>query len=243
MTLLHSKKNLEVDGILIVDKPKGWTSHDVCAFVRRRFRIKKVGHAGTLDPLATGLLIVLLGKATKQSIPLTSCDKEYLGVMELGIETDTHDRHGKVTREASWENVTLENVRQKALDFTGEIIQVPPMVSALKHQGVRLYKLARKGQVVPREGRKVTVHNLKIEKKEGAFVHFFACVSKGTYLRTLVNDLGQSLGCLAALADLRRVRSGEFNLKDSVTIDQLKEFTIQDVANRMFPLQAFLKAR
>lgn len=243
MTIIHWEKNLEAGGVLIVDKPKGWTSHDVCAFVRRRFRIKKVGHAGTLDPLATGLLILLLGKATKQSIPLSSCDKEYLGVMELGIETDTHDRHGKVTGQAPWESVTLEAVREKAREFTGEIIQVPPMVSALKYQGVRLYKLARKGHIVPRAGRKVTVHELKMEKKDGPFIHFFACVSKGTYLRTLVNDLGKSLGCLAALADLRRIRSGEFALKDSVTVDQLKGFTSQDLASRIFPLHPVLKPR
>ncbi|MBI3312669.1 MAG: tRNA pseudouridine(55) synthase TruB [Candidatus Omnitrophica bacterium] len=243
MNMIQPEKNLMTEGVLIVDKPQDWTSHDVCAFVRKRFRIKKVGHAGTLDPLATGLLILLLGKATKHSIPLSSCDKEYFGVMELGIETDTHDRRGKVTGEAPWESMTLEGIREKAREFTGEILQVPPMVSALKYQGVRLYKLARKGQVVPREGRKVTVHEFRIEKKEGPFVHFFARVSKGTYLRTLVNDLGKSLGCLAALAELRRTRSGEFSLKDSVTINQLKSFSLQDLAPHVFGLSALSKSR
>ena len=230
------REHLNLDGILIVDKPQGWTSHDVCAFVRKRFKIKKVGHAGTLDPLATGLLVLLLGKATKQSIPLSSCDKEYFGVMELGVRTDSHDRNGKVTGEAPWEGVTLEQIREKVKQFTGDIIQVPPMVSALKHQGVRLYKLARQGREVEREGRKVTVYDFKIEKKDGRFVHFFARVSKGTYLRTLVHDIGESLGCYGALAELRRTRSGHFELRDAVTVDDLKNYAAGDLRAKVHPL-------
>ena len=139
------------DGVLLVDKPETWTSHDVCAFLRKRFKLKKVGHAGTLDPLATGLLVILIGKATKNSMPLSACDKEYFGTLELGIQTDSHDRQGKVTAEAPWQHVTLEQVREKAKEFTGAIIQVPPMVSALKHEGTRLYKLARQGKTVQRD--------------------------------------------------------------------------------------------
>ncbi|MFH1208638.1 MAG: tRNA pseudouridine(55) synthase TruB [Candidatus Omnitrophota bacterium] len=155
-----------MDGVLLVDKPENWTSHDVCAFVRRRFGIKKVGHAGTLDPLATGLLVILLGKSTKSSMQLSACDKEYFGALELGVQTDSHDRHGKVTAEAPWENITLERIRAKAAEqFTGDIIQVPPMVSALKHEGTRLYKLARQGKTIPRDGRPVTVHEFRFEKK------------------------------------------------------------------------------
>ncbi len=233
MPFIQPADTVKAHGILIVVKPQGWTSHDVCAFVRKRFRIDKVGHAGTLDPLATGLLVLLLGRATKLSIPLSSCDKEYLGVMELGVQTDSHDRNGKILEERDWSAITLEDVRLKAQDFTGEIIQVPPMVSALKYHGVRLYKLARKGKTVPREGRKVTVYEFRIDQKDGRFVRFFARVSKGTYLRTLVNDLGESLGCLAALAELRRVRSGQFELKDSVTIDWLKETDLQAVLDKI----------
>ena len=224
------------DGILIVDKPQGWTSHDVCAFVRKRFKIKKVGHAGTLDPLATGLLVLLLGRATKQSIPLSSCDKEYYGIMQLGVQTDSHDRNGKVIAESPWEEITLEQVREKAKEFTGEILQVPPMVSALKQRGVRLYELARKGVSVPREARKITVHEFNLEKKNGAFVNFSARVSKGTYLRTLVNDLGEALGCRASLAELRRVRSGEFELKDGVTIEVLKQMTPKEFQDKVLRL-------
>lgn len=230
--------NPSVDGILIVDKPGGWTSHDVCAFVRKRFRIKKVGHAGTLDPVATGVLVLLLGRGTKQSIHFSSCEKEYQGVMRLGFQTDSHDSEGTLLKEAPWEFVTLDLIREKGRDYTGDIIQVPPMVSALKHQGVRLYKLARKGEVVPREGRKVTVHYFNFESKDGPCVRFSVCVSKGTYVRTLVNDLGESLGCLATLGELRRIRSGHFSVDDSVTIDQLKKFSPKEFQDKVFPLPA-----
>ena len=228
-----------IDGVLLVDKPENWTSHDVCAFVRRRFGIKKVGHAGTLDPLATGLLVLLLGKATKSSMQLSACDKEYFGAVELGIQTDSHDRHGKTTAEAPWEHITLEMVRAKAAEqFTGDIVQVPPMVSALKHEGTRLYKLARQGKTVPRDGRPVTVREFRFEKKEGKFIEFLADVSKGTYVRTLVNDLGEALGCYATLARLRRLRSGSFKLEQSVTIEDLKNFTPAQLREKVIPLSA-----
>lgn len=226
-----------LDGVLLVDKPTTWTSHDVCAFVRKRFKIKKVGHAGTLDPLATGLLVLLLGKATKHSMPLSACDKEYEGIMQLGIKTDTHDRLGKVLAEADPENITLEQIREKAKEsFAGEIVQVPPMVSALKHQGVRLYELARRGVDIPRQGRKIIVHDFTFSKKEGPFVSFSVHVSKGTYVRTLVSDLGETLGNYASLAELRRLRSGDFNLTDSVTIDALKTYTTDEFATKVLPL-------
>jgi tRNA pseudouridine55 synthase len=146
-------------------------------------------------------------------------------------------KKGAVTATAPYSDVTLEKVREGAKQFTGEIIQVPPMVSALKHQGVRLYKLARRGVEVPREGRNVTVHHFNIEKMDGPNVHFSAHVSKGTYVRTLVNDLGEALGCYAALKELRRTRSGEFRLEDSVTVDQLREWTIQDVRDKVMSIQ------
>lgn len=231
--------NPNSDGILLVDKPENWTSHDVCAYVRRRFGIKKVGHAGTLDPLATGMLVLLLGRATKLSMPLSACDKEYLGVMELGVQTDSHDRHGKVIAEAPWEHITLEAIREKAAkEFTGNIIQVPPMVSALKHEGTRLYKLARQGKTVERKGRPVTVFHFRLEEKKGQFVHFFAHVSKGTYLRTLISDLGDALGCHATLASLRRLRSGQFRLEQSVTMEELKSFTPDQLCEKILPLNA-----
>ena len=130
-------------GILVVDKQKGWTSHDVCAFVRSRFRIKKVGHAGTLDPLATGVLVVLLGNATKKSKELSSCDKDYYGTLQFGLKTDSQDISGKVLETKSWEHVNEQLLKEAFEKFRGELEQLPPMVSALKHQGIRLYQLAR----------------------------------------------------------------------------------------------------
>jgi tRNA pseudouridine55 synthase len=226
-----------IDGVLLVDKPQGWTSHDVCAFVRKNFQVKKVGHAGTLDPLATGLLVVLLGKATKQSARFSAVEKSYEGVMELGIKTDTHDRSGKIVEEAAWQQVTLADIRREIGRFTGEIIQVPPMVSALKHQGVRLYKLARRGQTVPREGRPVHVHEFNAESMDGPLVRFSVRVSKGTYVRTLVNDLGEILGSFACLAGLRRLTSGIFQMGAKVqTIEDLRAMTPRELRQKIVPL-------
>lgn len=227
-----------IDGILAVDKPKGWTSHDVCAFVRKRFRLAKVGHAGTLDPLATGVLVLLLGRATKLSQELSSCDKEYFGTLELGVETDSHDRDGRVISQAPWEGVTLEEIRQILTNFVGEIDQIPPMISAIRYKGVRLYHLARRGTVVPREKRKITVYEFRVENQEGPFVRFFAHVSKGTYLRTLVHDLGEALGCHATLSELRRIRSGKFRLEDAVTIESLKSLPAELLERFVFPLSS-----
>lgn len=227
-----------LDGILSVDKPRGWTSHDVCAFVRKRFRIPKVGHAGTLDPLATGVLVLLLGRATKLSQELSSCDKEYFGCFELGIETDSHDRDGRVIQEASWEGVTLEKIHEVLPRFVGEIEQVPPMISAIRYKGVRLYHLARRGTVVPRKKRRIVVHEFRVEGQEGAFIRFFARVSKGTYLRTLVHDIGETLGCHATLSELRRIRAGDFRLEECVTVEALKGFSIEELGRRVHPISS-----
>lgn len=228
-----------IEGIFAVDKPKGWTSHDVCAFVRKRFQIPKVGHAGTLDPLATGVLVLLLGRATKLSQEISSCDKEYFGTFELGIETDSHDRDGRILHQAPWEAVTLEKIREVLPAFVGEIEQTPPMISAIRYKGVRLYHLARRGAVVPREKRKIVVHEFRVESQTGPGVSFFARVSKGTYLRTLVHDLGETLGCHATLAELRRIRAGEFRLEEAVTIDSLKHLSVEELARHVHPLSSF----
>ncbi len=218
------------NGILVVDKSEGWTSHDVCAFIRSRFRIKKVGHAGTLDPLATGVLVVLLGQSTKKSKVLSSCDKEYFGTIQLGIKTDTQDISGTVIAEKDWRHISETDIRQAFQKFTGVLEQTPPMVSALKHQGVRLYQLARAGKTVDRPKRSVTVYDFRIEELNLPKIKFFARVSKGTYLRTLVNDLGEALGSFAALSQLRRVRSGSFTLGDAVTVEQLKKVDVDKLA-------------
>ncbi|HCM43193.1 MAG TPA: tRNA pseudouridine(55) synthase TruB [Candidatus Omnitrophica bacterium] len=218
----------EVNGILLVDKPTDWTSHDVCAFVRGRFRIPKVGHAGTLDPNATGLLVLLLGRFTRQSADWSSCDKDYEGLMELGVETDSQDRQGKVLKEMPADHITEDVVKSGMKEFVGEIMQTPPMVSAVKHQGKRLYELARKGKVVERESRPAIVYKWNFLEKNGNFVRFECSVSKGTYVRTLADDLGRKLGCGAVLAELRRTRCGPFKIQNSVTIEQIKAMQPED---------------
>ena len=227
-----------IEGVLIADKPKGWTSHDVCAFVRKRFKIAKVGHAGTLDPLATGVLVLLLGRATRLSQELSSCDKDYYGTLELGVETDSHDRDGRVIQEAPWEGITLETIRGVLPRFVGEIEQTPPMISAIRYKGLRLYHLARRGTVVPREKRKIRVHEFRIEDQSGPFVRFFARVSKGTYLRTLVHDIGEALGSHATLSELRRVRAGNYPLENAVTVEQLKIFSLEQLREKIYPLSS-----
>ena len=218
------------DGILVVDKAEGWTSHDVCAFVRSRFRIDKVGHAGTLDPLATGVLVILLGRATKRSQEFSSCDKDYFGTLELGVQTDTHDSDGTVIQKGEWKHISRGDILKAFEKFTGVLEQTPPMVSALKHKGVRLYRLARMGKVVERSKRTVTVHEFRVEEMNLPQIRFFARVSKGTYLRTLVNDLGEQLGSFAVLSQLRRVRSGAFTLDDAVTTEELKKLLPDQLA-------------
>jgi tRNA pseudouridine55 synthase len=222
-------KVLDPYGILVVDKDQGWTSHDVCALIRSRFHIEKVGHAGTLDPLATGVLILLLGRATKLSGELSSSDKEYSGTFELGIKTDSHDILGTVTEKLDWQHVTEEKLKEVFEKFQGVIEQTPPMVSALKHQGVRLYRLARAGKIVDREKRTVTIHEFRIEDIQLPKVRFFAHVSKGTYLRALVNDIGDLLGAGAVLTELRRVRSGIYGLDNSVRPEQLKRMSFEEL--------------
>jgi tRNA pseudouridine55 synthase len=211
-----------MNGILIVDKEKNWTSHDVCAFVRSRFQIRRVGHAGTLDPLATGVLVLMLGNMTKYSSELSSCAKEYSGSFRLGLKTHSHDITGEVLGEHDVSQVTPSVVEEKFHEFCGEQEQVPPMVSALKHRGVRLYRLARAGKIVDRPPRKIRVHEFYPTGIELPTVHFFASVSKGTYVRTLVNDLGEKLGCFATLTELRRVRAGTFGIEQAVAIDVLR---------------------
>ncbi|MDD3089182.1 MAG: tRNA pseudouridine(55) synthase TruB [Candidatus Omnitrophica bacterium] len=211
----------EKNGILIVDKAKGMTSHDVVDIVRERFGIKKVGHAGTLDPNATGVLVMLLGSATKASASFMSDDKEYLAVMKLGERTDSGDRDGKLI---STEHVTVDErmVREAVSSFLGEIEQVPPMVSAKRVKGKRLYELARKGVFVERPPVKVTINKIEVTKIVLPYVEFDVICSKGTYVRQLADDIGERLECGAHLEELRRIRSGRFTVGKAVTVDQLK---------------------
>ena len=216
-----------MEGILIIDKPKGVTSHDVVAVIRRKFKIKKVGHAGTLDPNATGVLVILLGKATKRSEDFLQEEKEYIATMKLGERTDSADCKGEVIQEREV-RVSKEEVTCVVTSFLGEIEQVPPMVSAKKVGGKRLYKLARKGVEVEREPRKIHVSEIEIEKIELPYVVFRVACSKGTYVRQLADDMGEKLGCGAHLTDLRRTRSGEFSIDKAILLD-----TVMDQSEEM----------
>ncbi|WDE96695.1 tRNA pseudouridine(55) synthase TruB [Lentisphaera profundi] len=233
---LRKNSTPDHDGILLVDKPKEWTSHDVVNFVRNRYRFNKVGHCGTLDPLATGLIVIVIGKATKLASKLTADDKLYVTEMTLGRETDSHDEEGETTREASYEHVTEEQIKQCAIDFTGEQMQTPPMVSALKQNGKKLYDLARQGIVVEREARPVTFHSLTIDKIELPKVHYTLHCSKGSYVRVLCYDMGLKLETAAYMSNLRRTKSGQFSLDNAVTIDHLKTIERTEVEKLIIPI-------
>jgi len=222
------------DGVLLIDKPPGLTSHDVVDRVRRHFGFKKVGHCGTLDPAATGLLILVLERATKLQDRLMSDDKAYEGAMLLGVATDSQDADGEVVAEKPVPALTPEAIEAVFAKFRGDIQQIPPMVSAVKHHGTPLYKLARKGKTVEREARLIHVYDLRVLDLALPRIRFRAVCSKGTYVRTLCADIGEVLGCGAHLAELRRMRSGKFDVKDAHTLeavfqrtrDQLKECII-----------------
>ena len=225
-----------MDGILVVDKPRGMTSHDVVDFIRRHFKIEKAGHAGTLDPAATGVLVILIGKATKLSSELTSGDKEYEATLTLGKKTDSGDAEGQVLSESDTSRITEEDVRGVFKSFEGEIEQVPPMVSALRYKGKRLYELARKGKEVPREPRKVHIKELRIKKVEIPNIDFSVACSKGTYIRKLCDDIGDKLGCGGYLFYLRRVRAGEFTLERSILVDSLKSFSRDELEKHLLKI-------
>lgn len=214
-----------MDGMLIVDKPSGMTSHDVVEFIRRKFEIKKVGHAGTLDPSVTGVLIILIGAATKLSSRFANDDKEYEATLILGKKTDSGDAEGKVLSVGDFSKVTEAHIEDIFNGFKGKIEQVPPMVSALRFKGKRLYELARRGREVPRKPREVYIKELKIKNIDIPRVDFSVVCSKGTYIRKLCDDIGDKLGCGAHLSYLRRLRSGEFTIEKSVSMEKLKSLS------------------
>ncbi|MFH1752664.1 MAG: tRNA pseudouridine(55) synthase TruB [Candidatus Omnitrophota bacterium] len=225
------------NGIVVVDKPKGFTSHDIVLFLRRRFGIKKVGHAGTLDPMATGVLVLLLGDATKLSNSFISDDKEYEGTMRLGAKTTTCDAEGEITATNDISGVTPKIIEEAASHFRATIDQVPPMFSALKRGGRKLYKLARKGIEIELEPRKVTVFALDIKKIELPDVWFKVACSKGTYVRKLAEDIGEKIGCGAHLVALRRTKSGRFSIEDAVGFEALKNYSEMELERRLIRLR------
>ena len=217
MVKIESKK----EGIILLNKPKGFTSHDVVDFVRDKFNTRRVGHAGTLDPQARGLIVVLMGRYTKFFSRFANFDKEYKGVMKLGEVTTTGDAQGEVIKRNTVENMTKDKINKCFLSFKGEIEQIPPMVSAIRIKGKRLYKLARKGIVVERSPRKVRIYDLKITGIDIPFIEFYVKCSKGTYIRKLAEDIGEKLGCGAHITDIIRLTVGSFNLEDAVNLEEL----------------------
>ncbi len=215
------------EGILIINKPPGITSHDVVSRVRRTFNMKQVGHAGTLDPLATGVLIILLGKATKLFDRFVAFDKSYRATLKLGLKTTSADIMGATIEEKPFNEIDENQVRQVFERFTGDIEQMPPMVSAVKHKGERLYKIARKGKQVERIARKVRIDELKILKFDSPSVEFLMSCSKGTYVRQLAEDVGDVLGCGACISQIERTRVGHFDIKDSIKLEELNESHIR----------------
>ena len=227
-----------LDGALLIDKPAGPTSHDVVDAIRRQFGIEKVGHCGTLDPNATGLLIIVLGRGTKLSEKLMGDDKLYEGAIKFGVMTNSYDADGEVIETKPVPSLTLAQVNAAAATFTGDQMQAPPMVSAVKKDGVPLYKLARKGIEVPREPRLVHIYNFRFSSYDPPIGQFCIACTKGTYVRSLAHELGQKLGCGAHLATLRRVASGKYNVADATKLADVLKLTTGGLEKKVIP---FLK--
>ena len=231
------------DGLLLVDKPAGLTSHDVVARIRRTFRIEKVGHGGTLDPGATGLLVMLLGKGTSLSNEVMGGDKRYEGEMLLGTETDSQDIEGQVLSTLPCDLVTAARLQECMDGLVGDSYQIPPMVSAIKKDGVPLYKLARKGQTVEREPRLIHVYRFRLLDFDLPRATFDVACGKGTYVRTLCHDIGRKLGCGACLNALRRTASGMLDVADALPLDQILALDREALAARVIPCAQYLARR
>lgn len=228
------KDDASIVGILLVDKPSGMTSHDVVDRIRRASGVKRVGHTGTLDPAATGLLIICVGYATRLSEHLTGLEKIYEGDMRLGVVTDSYDMDGEVLEENPVPELDDQTLRDTFAVFTGDILQVPPMVSAVKVGGERLYKKARKGEIVEREARPVTVHEFALVAYDAPLATFRVTCSSGTYVRGLCHDAGRRLGCGGVLDSLRRTSVGKHRVANATPVD---DFTCkEDVLKRLLPI-------
>jgi tRNA pseudouridine55 synthase len=226
------------DGALLIDKPSGPTSHDVVDVIRRHFGIKKVGHCGTLDPGATGLLIIVLGRATKLSERLMSDDKVYEGAIKFGETTDSYDADGEMVASLPVPPLSLEQLNEAAGEFIGDQMQTPPMVSAIKKGGVPLYKLARKGVEVQREPRLIHIYTFRFSEYQEPIGRFRLACTKGTYVRSVAHDLGRKVGCGAHLQSLRRVSSGKFDVADATPLGEVLKLAPRELERRVIP---FLK--
>ena len=227
-----------IDGALLLDKPLGLSSNAALQKAKKLLGARKAGHAGTLDPLASGLLVVLFGEATKFAGPLLDADKEYVATLKLGERTTTGDAEGEILETRPVQTAALPAVLER---FRGEIRQVPPMHSALKHKGTPLYRLARRGQEVERSPRKVFISTLEAVAQEGDKLVLRVACSKGTYIRTLAEDIGAALGCGAHLSALRRTGSGRFRVEDALTLGSLENLATETRKQSLLPLPALLE--
>lgn len=231
-----------LDGAILIDKPAGPTSHDVVDAIRRQFGIKKAGHCGTLDPNATGLLIIVLGRGTKLSERLMSDDKVYEGTIKFGETTDSYDADGELVGSLPVPTLTLEHLNESASQFIGDVMQTPPMVSAVKKGGVPLYKLARKGVEVAREPRLIHIYNFRFSAYEEPVGRFRVACTKGTYVRSIAHELGQKLGCGAHLLTLRRVTSGKFDAADAVPFEEVMTWTPGELEKHVIPFLSLARS-
>ncbi|UYF99566.1 tRNA pseudouridine(55) synthase TruB [Halomonas sp. GD1P12] len=225
--MARRRKGLPVNGVMLLDKPKGLSSNHALQRVRRLFEAQKAGHTGTLDPMATGLLPICLGEATKFSAHLLEADKMYRTRVELGVMTDTGDAEGEVLERRDVPALTEHDIEAAIARFRGEIDQVPPMYSALKHQGRKLYELAREGKEVERKARRVCIHEARLIGFDGAAIELEVSCSKGTYIRTLAEDIGAALGCGAHISALRRLRTGPFDSEAMWTLEEIEALADQ----------------
>jgi tRNA pseudouridine55 synthase len=231
------------EGILLVDKPSGITSHDIVDRLRRKLKMKKIGHAGTLDPLATGLMIMLIGKATKVSQFLISLDKAYEGTFKLGVETDSQDSDGEVVETKDLpENLSEEMIGDAMKEFLGDQYQIPPMFSAKKINGVPLYKMARKGKTVEREPRVIRINELSLQGWDSPEGRFFMDCSKGTYVRTVFHDLGQKLDCGGHLTSLRRTKINDFSIEGVPTLEEIETMGTGEFQSLLIPVREAVPA-
>jgi tRNA pseudouridine55 synthase len=226
------------DGAVLIDKPAGPTSHDVVDAIRRKFGIKKVGHCGTLDPNATGLLIIVLGKGTKLSEKLMGGDKVYEGTIKFGETTSSYDADGELVASLPIPPMSLDELNEAASTFQGDQMQLPPMVSAIKIGGVPLYKMARKGIEVERKPRLIRVYSFRFAKYDEPIGHFRIACTKGTYVRSLAPDIGENLGGGAHLKTLRRLVSGSFDVANALPLDDVLKLSSAELEKRVIP---FLK--
>jgi tRNA pseudouridine55 synthase len=237
------KSGSTIDGVLLIDKAPGMTSHDVVAITRRALDTRKVGHCGTLDPLATGLLIITIGRGTKIQDLLMSEDKEYVGTIRLGATTTSQDADGEILEEKPVPDLTRGQIEEAFAGFRGDFYQTPPMVSAIKKDGVPLYKLARQGKTIEREPRLVHIYGHEILGVNLPVIDFRVVCSKGFYVRTYAHDIGQILGCGGHLQALRRTASGKFRVDGALTVDELRTLPLEQVAARVLSLPQVSRLR